>query len=97
MITANCPFTIELTLSRPNFLIGLPDNTFAIGVGDTVNSDFVGSPLKGTEQFPDNQDTLYYNKSGSSRIWVQIDVSEGFFWFEIGYTVTDAKEGINII
>ncbi len=66
-------------------------------MGSTVNTDIVGSRLKGTEKFPENQDILDYNKLGSSSIWIQIDVSKGFFWFDISYNVTDVKEGKNII
>jgi len=62
-------------------------------VGSKVNNDIVGSRLKGTERFPNNQDMLHYNKSGSSSIWIQIDVTKGFFWFDIAYTVTDAQKG----
>lgn len=93
MISADCPFTIQLTLDRPNFLIGLPNNTFKVGIGDPVNGDTIDPVLYGTDRFPEELDTLDYNNSGSSSIWIQIDVSDGFFWFDIAYIVTDAKEG----
>jgi len=84
-----------LALNRTAFLIGHPSNTFTVGVGSTVNTDIVGTRLKGTEKFPNNQEILTYNKSGSSSVWVQINVTTGFFWFDIAYTVTDVKEGKN--
>ena len=62
-------------------------------MGSVVNTDIVGTRLKGTEKFPNNQEILNYNKSGSSSVWVQINVTKGFFWFDIAYTVTDVKEG----
>jgi len=93
VISANCPFTVKLTLDRPNFLIGLPNNTFTVGFGDPVDGDTIDPVLNGTDRFPEELDILDYNYSDSSSIWVQIDVSDGFFWFDIAYTVTDAKEG----
>jgi len=93
LISADCPFTIKLTLDRPNFLIGLPNNTFNVGSGDPVNGEIIGTTLNGTDRFPEDKEILDYDNSGSSSIWIQIDVSDGFFWFDIAYTVTDAKEG----
>ena len=66
-------------------------------MGSVVNTDIVGTRLKGTEKFPNNQEILNYNKSGSSSVWVQINVTKGFFWFDIAYAVTDVKEGKNTL
>jgi len=82
-----------LALNRTDFLIGHPNNTFTVGVGSIVNTDIVGTRLRGTEKFPKSQEILNYNKSGSSSVWVEINVTKGFFWFDIAYTVTDVKEG----
>ncbi len=90
-LTAKCPFTIKLTINRTDFLLGLPENTFIIGEGEKVDTNSGEIIEKGAK--PGEQVNLEYNGSNISSIWIRIDVSQGFFWFDIAYTVTDAKDG----
>ena len=78
--------------------MGAPKNSFTVGNGkevDTVSGDIIRPPLiwEDSEQvFQMNNDTLVYESSSNS-IWIEIDVSDGFFWFNIYYYIFTTKEG----
>ena len=78
-------------------MLGAPNNSFTVGNGDvvdTVNGDVIGPILIWKESdklFQTNSDIVYESKSSS--IWIEIDVSKGFFWFNIYYYISPINEG----
>ena len=96
-IKTTCPTFGRLYLWKDDFLLGAPNNSFTVGKGDKV--DLVNGDII-SQLFWDDNDlqnssynygiTIYFDDD----IWIEIDVSQGFFSFEILYYIGKNKDNI---
>jgi len=76
---------------KDDFLLGPPNNSFTVGKGDKV--DLVNGEII-SKLFWDDSDQNFPNSVNNvvdvyfdDDIWIEIDVSKGFFSFEISYYI----------